>query len=334
MVRGLWRDCAAHDLMTLADFVGLRLEATGADDPLVALMVELIDRLPASADHKRYAGQRLAQAGVGAAVVERLQSAWRAIQVAPVPVPGSALHAAQDPEPPPSEPRVDEWLTAFAEGDEHGIELARVVIDEMFEASPPPPPPGLAWWTVATVDAVPPRRRRRDIAWVLIHLGTLLRKQHGCAPPVSPSTLMRWLDTPQLLDATGTRIALELLARLQPALVLQRCLHRAVSASDEALPTAYHAALMVGGLWRALVAAEPSVVLQLVSRWLAFGFGAAVFVECLLQLLAERGLQQPGLVDTLAASLVPSASLPPEVIDMAHQLLDNLHQLPPPEPPP
>ena len=131
---------------------------------------------------------------------------------------------------------------------------------------------------------------------------------------------------------TGTRIALELLAWQQPGRVVQRYLHRAVSASDETLPTVRHAEILVGGLWRALIEGEPAAVLHLASRWLAFGFGTGAFVELLLEGLVERCMRQPDLVDTLAASL-GAADLPPEVISVACELLDTLRHLPPKEPP-
>ena len=41
MVRWLWYDCAAHDLMTLAEFVGMHLERSGVDDPILGLFVSL-----------------------------------------------------------------------------------------------------------------------------------------------------------------------------------------------------------------------------------------------------------------------------------------------------
>src|SRR5262245_17296691 len=58
MARWLWCDCAAFDLMTLADFVGLHFEKSGADNPMVELMVDLVERVPATADQKRYAARR------------------------------------------------------------------------------------------------------------------------------------------------------------------------------------------------------------------------------------------------------------------------------------
>ena len=66
MARWLWCDCATLDLMTLADFVGLQVEKSGADDPIVALMVDLAERVPATADEKRYTGQRLQESRVDA----------------------------------------------------------------------------------------------------------------------------------------------------------------------------------------------------------------------------------------------------------------------------
>jgi len=277
MARWLWCDCAAFDLMTLVDFAGLQVEQSGADDPIVGLMVDLVERVPATEDQKRYAGQRLREAGVGAGVVEQLQAAWRAIRVAPA----SDLATAEprpiaDPEPPPPEPRIDEWLAAFAEGDTKGVELARAYIDQMFEDRPLPA--ALAWWVAVTVDALPPQRRRKDIEWALIQIATALRRHGETITVLPPSLLRRWLDTPQLLSATGTQIALGLLGRQQPGVVVQRYLHRAVVASGEGHSEIL--AILMGGLRRALAAAEPAAVLLLASRWLAFGFGESGFSSC------------------------------------------------------
>ncbi len=126
MARWLWHECAKLDLMTLADVAGIHVRKSGGDDPLVRLMLDLIERVPATADQKRYAGEVLQGAGVGAAVVEQLHTAWRAITVAPAPDPATILPPpVVDHEPPPPEPRVDEWLAAFSEGDDADAELAR-----------------------------------------------------------------------------------------------------------------------------------------------------------------------------------------------------------------
>ena len=323
MARWLWCDCAAFDLITLVDFAGLQVEHSGADDPIVGLMVDLVERLPATEDQKRYAGQRLREAGVGAGVVEQLRAAWRAIRVAPA----LDLAAAEpfplaDPEPPPPEPRIDEWLAAFAEGDTNGVELARVYIDQMFEEVRPPA--ALAWWVAVTVDALPPRRRRTDVGWALVQIGTALRQHDESMTVLPPSLLRRWLDTPQLLDATGTAIALDLLSRQQPGVVVQRYLHRAVAASSER-----HAGTLMGGLWRALVAAEPAAVLLVASRWLAFGFGQSGFLELLLELLIGRARTWPALIDALEGSLGPTPATAADVVDVARKLLDEFRHLPP-----
>ena len=63
MARWLWLDCAANDLMTVVDFVGWHVQESGADDSLVQLMVDLVERLPASAKQKNYAGNCLKDAG-------------------------------------------------------------------------------------------------------------------------------------------------------------------------------------------------------------------------------------------------------------------------------
>ena len=317
MARWLWCDCAALDLMTMADFAGLHVEKSGADDPIVGLIVDLVERLPAHADQKRYASQRLQQANVAATVVEQLQTAWRAIRVAP-PDPASAgAPPIADPEPPPPEPRIDELLVAFSEGDDVGVELARVAIDEMFEQTPPPV--ALPCWLAITVDALPPRRRRTDIEWALGQVSATLRRPGERVSMVPPSVLQRWLDTPQLLNPRGTQIALDLLGRQQPGLVLQHYLHRAVAASSER-----HAEMLMGGMWRELAAAEPSAVLAVASRWIAFGFGQSAFLEMLLDVVIERVSAQPTLIDELANALEPTPDTPADAIDIARKLLDEL----------
>jgi len=328
MARWLWCDCAVLDLMALADFAGLQVEQSGADDPIVGLMVDLIERVPATEDQKQYAGQRLRAAGVGAAAIEQLQTSWRAIRAAPVSDPAAAeLPTVTDPEPPPPEPRIDEWLAAFSEGDDIGIERARAAIDEMFEDMHPPA--ALAWWVAVTVDALPPRRRRTDIRWALVQIATALRRHGERIAVVPPSLLQRWLDTPQLLGESGTQIALDLLSRQQPGVVVQRDLHRAVAVSDASLPSVRHEELFVGGMWRALVAAEPAAVLRVASRWLASGFGQGAFLDLLLDLLIERVHGQPALFDELAGTLAPTPDMPTVAVDVARKLLDQLRTLPP-----
>lgn len=323
MARWLWYDCATLDLMTLADFAGLHVERSGVDDPIVGLIVDLVERVPATADQKRYASERLQQANVGATVIEQLQNAWRAIRVAPPDSVSVGAPTISDPEPPPPEPRIDEWLAAFSEGDDVGVELARVAIDGMFEQTPPPV--ALAWWLAITVDALPPRRRRTDIDWALVQFAVTLRRFGERVSMVPPSLLQRWIDTPQLLNPRGTQIALDLLGRQQPALVLQHCLHRAVAASSER-----HAEMLMGGMWRELAAAQPSQVLGIASRWIAFGFGQSAFLEMLLDHLIERVSAEPTLIDALANALQSTPDMPDDAIDIARKLLDEL-RTPPPE---
>ncbi len=321
MARWLWCDCATLDLMTLTDFVGLQVEKSGADDPIVALMADLAERVPATPDEKRYTGQRLQEAGVDASVIEHLQIAWRAIRVAPAPDSATIGPAAVvDAEPPPPEPRVDEWLAAFSEGDDVGIELARAALDEIFEERHPPV--ALMWWVAVTVDALPPWRRRRDIDWALVRFVTTLRKHGEQMSRVPPSLLRRWLDTPQLLDPNGARIALDLLSRQQPGLVVQQFLHRAVAATGER-----HPEILLGGMWRALAAAEPGAILRVASRWIAFGFGGSEFLDLLVEVLIERAREEPALIDTLANAL--TSDLPADVINIARELLNDLRNLPP-----
>ena len=316
MARWLWCDCAKLDLMTLVDFAGGQVEQTGADDPIVGLLVDLVERVPATEDQKSYVSPRLQEAGVGAAVIERVKEAWRAIRVAP------ALATAEpptiaDPEPPPPDARVDEPLAMFAEGNANDIELARVYLDQMFDDFRLPA--ALAWWVAVTVDSLPPHRRRSDIDWALVQIGTALRRHGDSMVMVPPSLLQRWLDTPQLLNEIGTNVALDLLARQQPSVVVQRYLHRAVAASGER-----HAEIFMGGFWRALAATEPAAVLAVVSRWVAFGFGQSDFTELLIKVLRERTRAQPVLVEELASTLTPAADMPTNVIDVARELLDQL----------
>jgi hypothetical protein len=138
MVRWLWCDCAALDLMTLADFVGMQIEKSDWEDPIVGLFVELAEQVNVTADQKRYAGERFGAAGASPAVIERLKLAWRAALVAPDRGEiGSEPLSSVDPEPPLPEPRVDQSLTMFSDGDEQVAESARVMLDEMFEAEAP-----------------------------------------------------------------------------------------------------------------------------------------------------------------------------------------------------
>lgn len=320
MARWLWCDCAVLDLMTLADFVAAQVEQSGADDPIAGLLVDLVERVPAAEDHKSYVGQRLQEAGAGAAEIEQLQRAWRAIRVAPLPASEAAAEplGGADPEPPLPEPRVDEWLVKFSEGDEQEIEFARAFIDDMFEHARLP---ALAWSVAVSVDSLPPARRRTEIGWALARIGAALRRGREQGAVVPASLLQRWLDTPQLLTAMETRIALDLLSRQQPGVVVRRYLHRAVAASDER-----HAEILVRGLWRALAATEPAAVLAVASRWVAGGFGTGDFLELLIDVLIECVRAQPALIATLEGALVPKAGLSAEVIDVARELVDQLRE--------
>jgi hypothetical protein len=320
MARWLWCDCAVLDLMTLVDFACIQVNQAGADDPIVGLIVDLVERVLATESQKSYVSPRLQEAGVGAAVIEQVEVAWRAIRVAPASA-TTEPHTIADPAPPPPEPRVDEYLAAFAEGDNNSIELARVHIDLMFEGSSLPA--ALAWWVAVTVDSLPHGRRRSDIEWALVQIATAPRRLgNPMKVVVPPSLLRRWLDTPQLLSASSTKIALDLLGWQQPSVVVQHYLHRAVAASSER-----HAEILMGGLWRALAATEPAAVLAVASRWLAFGFGQSGFIELLIELLSERAREQPALIEELASTLTPTPDTPANVIEVAREVLDQLrHQ--------
>ena len=314
MARWLWHDCASHDLMIVSDLVGWHVQESGADDPLVDLMADLVERVPVSAGQKNYAGQCLKQAGVSADVVEQLQNAHRAIRVAPASEHDKPLTIA-DPEPPPPDPRADEWLAMFSEDDEQTRELARAGIDQLFETTP-----RLASWVAMTVDALPSWRRREDIDWALVQTSVWRDDERTAIPP---SVLQRWLDTPQLLTSNGTIIALDLLGRQQPRVIAQRYLHRAVAASSDG-----YAEISMGGLWRALVTTEPATALAVLSRWIAFGFGQNDFLVYLVQLLTQCLREQPELLDTLAKSLVATPDMPENAIDVARNVLKQLQENP------
>ena len=212
-------------------------------------------------------------------VIEQLQNAWRAICVAPA-LNHTEPSAIADPEPPAPDARVDQFLAVLSEGDEQSVELAQISIEQILEHTPSR---ALTWWLAVTVDALPPWRRRRDIDWALVQIVTALRRHGEATIAVPPSVLQRWLDTPQLLNSIGTKIALDLLSRQQPEVVVQRYLHRAVAASSEG-----HAEILMGGLWRALVASEPAALLAVASRWVSFDFGKNSLLELLIDLLIER----------------------------------------------
>ena len=317
MARWLWHDCATSDLMTVVDFVGWHAQESGADDSLVSLMVDLVERVPASAKEKNYAGNCLKDAGATDAVVEQLQNAWRAIRVAPV-LSHSAASALADPEPPAPDARADQFLAVLSEGDEQSVELAQISIEQILEHTPSH---ALTWWLAVTVDALPPWRRRRDIDWALVQIVTSLRRHGEATIAVPPSVLQRWLDTPQLLNSISTKIALDLLSRQQPEVVVQRYLHRAVAASSEG-----HAEILMGGLWRALVASEPAALLAVASRWVSFDFGKNSLLELLIDLLIERTQQDPALIDMLAESLTPTPEMPDDAIVVARELLNELRK--------
>ena len=317
MARWLWFDCATHDLMTVVDFVGWQVQESGADDSLVQLIVDLVERLPASAEQKNYAGRSLKDAGATDEVIDQLQNAWRAICVAP------ALNHAEpsmnaDSEPPAPDARVDQFLAVLSEGDEQSVELSQISIEQILEHTPSP---ALTWWLAVTVDALPPWRRRRDIDWALVQIVTALRRHGEATIALPPSVLQRWLDTPQLLNSIGTKIALDLLSRQRPGVVAQRYLHRAVAASSEG-----HAEILMGGLWRALVASEPTALLAVASRWVSFDFGKNSLLELLIDLLIERTRQDPALIDTLAESLTSIPDMSDDAIVVARDLLNELRK--------
>ncbi len=317
MSRWLWRDCATIDMMTVVDFVGMHIARTGVDDPVVALMVDLIERIPATADQKNYAASRLQESGVDEAVLHRLQIAVRAARVAPdVATDGTTL---ADPEPPAPEPRVDECLAAFSEANDFGIEAARAEIDAMFEELNPPP--ALSWWVAVTVDTLPAARRKADIDWALLRLVTLSRQQKKTIAP--PSILQRWLETPQLLTPNASMAALHLLAQQQPGALVRRWLYRAVAATPDE-----HSRIVMGDMWQNLAAAEPLGILLVASRWIAFGYTQTDFLELLLETLLEVLRRQPATIATLSDALASNEGLPADVVQPAQLLLDALRNSP------
>ena len=315
MARWLWLDCATSDLMTVVDFVGWHVQESGADDSLVSLIVDLVERVPASAKEKNYAGNCLKDAGATDAVIEQLQNAWRAICVAPA-LNHSEPTAIADPEPPAPDARADQFLAVLSEGDEQSVELAQISIEQILEQTPSH---ALSWWLAVTVDALPPWRRCRDIDWALVQIVTALRRHGEAMIAVPPSVLQRWLDTPQLLNSISTKIALDLLSRQQPEVVVRRYLHRAVAASSEG-----HAEILMGGLWRALAASEPEVLLAVASRWVSFDFGKNSLLELLIDLLIERTRQDRALIDTLAGSVMSIPDMSDDAIVVARDLLNEL----------
>ena len=322
MARWLWRDCADCDPRTLADFVGMYVEKLGCEAPIVGLFVDLLEQLTASADAKRYAGECLGGAGASDAVIKRLKLAWCATLVLPERGAADPEPAPTgNPEPQPPDPRVDEALAMFSEGDQQLVEIARVMLDEMFEE--PQPSAALVYWSIVTVDALSEERRRRtDIDWALRALGTVGHRHPGRLLHVPPSILQRWLETPQLLSATTTYISLELLSRLQPGLVVRRYLHRAIAVSDER-----HSAILFGDLWRRIVRADPCAVFSIVGRWFAFGFDRCDLTDMLLELLTTETQTNPHLVADLERSLPQSPSSPAAVVEVAHKLLEQLRDV-------
>ena len=313
MARWLWYDCAAFDLLPLVDLVSWYLQKVGADDPMVALTVDLVERVSAKPDYKKYAAQHLKEAGVSEEVNEELQTVHRAIRVAPLHDQVERLTIV-DPEPPEPDPRVDESLATLAENDEYSTDVARIGIEQMFEAKPRPT--SLTWWVAITVDALPPWRRREDIDWALTVMSVWRDDKTMIVPP---SVLQRWLDTPQLLSSDGTRIALILLSQREPRVIVQQYLHRAVAAS-------VNAAILMRGLWSELVATEPDAVLAVLSRWLAFGFGQNDFLLLLVELLTQRLQEQPELFDKLDQSLVVTNDMPEHAVDVARNVLKVLRE--------
>jgi len=318
IVRWLWHDCAALDLMTLADFVGMQVEKSSCEDPIVGLLVDLVEQVNVTPDQKRYAAHRFEAAGANPAVVGRLKLAWRAALVAPErseirsePVPSAHREA------PVPEPRVDESLAMLGSGDAQVIELARAMLDEMFEQRPPSA--ALVYWLTVTVDELPAECRKGEIEWVLRRLIIASRSAFSSLPGIPPLVLQRWLETPQLLSANSTLIALELLSAQQPALVVRHYIHRAIALSD-----VRNAEITVGNLWRAIAKADAGTVLMIVSRWLAFGFDQCEFIELLMGLLLAESRANQYLLANLERGLAQTEKTPAVIIQVARTCLQQL----------
>jgi hypothetical protein len=320
MVRWLWRDCAALDLMSVADLVGFQIEKSGCEDPIVELFVDLAEQVNVIADQKWYSVQRLEAAGARPAEVERLKLAWRAALVAPeCSEVGSEPLPSFDIEPPAPEPRIDEALAMFSYGDEDRVELGRAMLDWMLDEQQPSA--ALVYWLMVTVDDLPKRRRKSDIDWALTRLGTASRC--GSLRGIPSAVLQRWLDAPQLLSSFLTPIALELLSAQHPTVVVRQYIHRAIAFSDERT-----AEIRLGPLWQAIVEAEPGTVLMIVSRWLAFGFDRCEFILFLIELLAAESRENPALLATMERGLEQTEKTPAVVIEVARDILKLLHEWP------
>lgn len=156
----------------------------------------------------------------------------------------------------------------------------------------------------------------------MIKLGNALRKHGSRISTAPPSVLQCWLDAPQLLSPTGTRIALDLLGRRQPGILVRRYLHRVIAASSEE-----HADIVMGELWRELAAAEPLEILLVASRWIAFDFGRCAFLNLVLQALVEHVRGQAALIEAIDKRLLPTPNASADAIKIARELLVELRNL-------
>jgi hypothetical protein len=320
MVRRIWYDCAIFDLMTLGDIVVKRIEDYGWEAPIIELFLDLIECIPVTDNPKSYVGGLLQEAGISKAAEQRQKIAWRAVRVAPPQNLSTGKSAMiEDPQPPMHEARIDEYLAMFAEGNKNNIELARVVIDQMFGDGRVKPPVALSWWVAVTVDALPTFRRRSDISWALVRIIATLRRFGTHLALVPPSLLQRWLETPQLLDEDGTMIVLNLLCQQQPEIVIKKYLYRTVIASDINTPE-----ILMGDCWKALAENNPEVLLAVASRWLYFGFDMNEFSYMLMDVLLKRVRQKSTLIQSMEKNIASVNGMSDNAVGVAHMILEYL----------
>lgn len=322
MVRWLWRDFAVCDLSAVSDFAGMSVEKLGCKEPIFELFADIVEQLPATADEKRYARDCIEASGGSSVVIARLNAAWRATLV--LPERDAAVSeepmSGTDAEPPAPDPRVDEALVLFSEDNPQLVELGKAMLDDMF--GEPRLSAALVFWLLVTVDALPERRRSADIDWVLMRLGELCRREPHRVLHAPGSILQKWLDVPRLLSATATCIALELLSRAQPVLIVRRYLHRAIAVSDER-----NSRVLKADLWRRVVRADAGVVFLIVARWFAFGFERCELTDLLLELLVIESRTNPHIAAEWEHSLLQSSGSSAAIVAAARTVLKQLGDL-------
>ncbi len=299
LVRGLWHDCAAHDLMALADFVANWVELVDGAVPvggIVDLLVDLATQVGATADAKRYVGRVLADVGIGGEALDRMGRVWRAAAVAEGVGRGLSLgEAPLAADAAATDPLVDELLVQFADGDEMGIELARIRLEALLDERATS---AVGYWLAATIDALDDRRRHDEIGWILL-------RAISTRAALPAGFLRRWLDAPALLNEREATMALIILSRSEPAAVAADYLERAIAVSN-----VRHASIVVGDLWRAMTHAAPGVVLQVACRWSALGLDESDFSELVEGVISEVAASDSELAAGLCAELQSVTAVP------------------------